>query len=337
MRCSLSSVVLIVLCALAAGAQARAEVRIEQTTYRGWSDAYRLSNGTVEVVVVPAVGRVMRYGFVGGTNVLWENPAVAGKPIALGTWPNVGGDKVWPWPQSEWPQRTGRSWPPPSGADQAAQGAEVVGPGALRLTSPVVSGYGVRVVRDIQLAPAGTQVTISSRLVKVRTGAAFPVAVWSIAQLPIPDVLLARLLPGSSLPDGYRGADPAKKEKPWKSLRAENGVLFAERASGWAAKIFIDADLLVAVKDDLLFTLRSQTAHLPPSAFVPGDRAQIYSHADKSALPPDVPPYIELELTSPLQTLEKGEEVTLRAVWELQRLDKAQQDPAAVGALVRTL
>src|SRR6476469_4272438 len=123
-------------------------VSSEKTAYQGWPEAYRLSNVKVEVVVVPAVGRIMRYGPVGGANLLWENPKLAGHPASPGKeWANFGGDKVWPWPQDDWPQRAGRAWPPPVAADQAAFTVEPRGD-SLRMTSPLIEGYGARIVRD---------------------------------------------------------------------------------------------------------------------------------------------------------------------------------------------
>jgi hypothetical protein len=182
--------------ATAAAAAAAAPVTVTRVNYHGWPGAYRLANGTVDLVIVPAVGRILRYGFLGGPNALWENPAVAGKPGQFtGDWNNIGGDKIWPWPQDEWEKRTGRAWPPPPATDQAVHQAFVVKPDTVRLVSPVVAGYGLRIVRDIRLAPTGTQVTITSRFEKIRPGADFPTGVWSITQVPVPDWTLARLVP----------------------------------------------------------------------------------------------------------------------------------------------
>src|SRR5690242_6363420 len=67
---------------------------ISIVNYRGWADSYLLSNGTVEAAVVPAVGRVMQFHFVGKGDVFWENDALKGKSAdASGKeWSNFGGD-----------------------------------------------------------------------------------------------------------------------------------------------------------------------------------------------------------------------------------------------------
>jgi len=56
---------------------------ISTVNYHGWADSFVLSNGTVEAVVVPAVGRVMQFHFVGEGDVLWENTDLQGKPADI--------------------------------------------------------------------------------------------------------------------------------------------------------------------------------------------------------------------------------------------------------------
>ncbi|MDQ2687020.1 MAG: hypothetical protein M3Y28_04050, partial [Armatimonadota bacterium] len=51
--------------ATSALAKSTSPVRVTRETYRGWPGAYRLSNGVVDVVVVPQIGRVMAFQFTG--------------------------------------------------------------------------------------------------------------------------------------------------------------------------------------------------------------------------------------------------------------------------------
>ena len=124
----------------------------EQIDYQTWPDAIRLFNGTAEAVIVPSIGRVMRYGHVGGENLLWENPKLYGQAGAepdAKTWRNFGGEKVWPWPQSDWAKHAGRQWPPPHEVDQRPHAASIVDRSSVRLVSPELPGYGVRVCADV--------------------------------------------------------------------------------------------------------------------------------------------------------------------------------------------
>lgn len=318
----------LVLCLVPARA-ALAAVKIEKVNYKGWTNSYRMNNGTVDVVVVPAVARIMRYGFVGGPNLLWENEKALGKLAKPGDWPNFGGDKAWPWPQSEWPQRIGGDWPPPAASDQSAHTARIVGKDTVRLTSPVVVGYGIRIVRDITLRPTGTQVHIRTRFDKVRDSRGssdVPMGVWVITQVKVPDTLAARLIPGTerTLPQRYK----LLMETPWKALTVENGVLITDRPTDKNAKLGADADILAAAIGDTLFTVRSQTTKLPLSAFTPGERAQLYTNPAPDA-------YVELEFTGPVRKLAPGQSLTLEVIWQARKLRGTQRSPAAVAGLVR--
>src|SRR4051794_8176914 len=84
-----------------------AAATITKTNYHGWPNSYILSNGSVEAIVVPSIGRVMQFKFVGeDSGPFWENRAMDGKhPIpASKEWGNFGGDKTWPSPQDDWPK-----------------------------------------------------------------------------------------------------------------------------------------------------------------------------------------------------------------------------------------
>ena len=50
-----------------------AKITVTKTNYQGWQDSYILSNGQVEAVIVPKVGRVMQFRFKDGENTFWEN------------------------------------------------------------------------------------------------------------------------------------------------------------------------------------------------------------------------------------------------------------------------
>lgn len=326
------AVLLSLVACLFPGRTADAAVRIEKVNYKGWAGSYRMTNGTVEVVIVPAVARIMRYGFVGGPNLLWENPKALGKPAKPGDWPNFGGDKAWPWPQDDWPKHIGKGWPPPAAADQMPHAAFVLGD-TVRLASRPLTEYGITIVRDITLSPTGTQVRIRTRFEKSKLrhkdapGAqSMPVSVWVITQVKVPQTLAARLIPGTEmkLPPRYK----LLMENPWQSIKVDRGVLLAERPAERNAKLGTDADLLAAAIGDTLFTVRSRTTHLPLSAFVPGERAQLYTNPAPDA-------YVELEFTGPVKKLAPGQSLTLEVIWQARRLTRTQRSAAAVADLVR--
>jgi hypothetical protein len=285
---------------------------VASITYNGWQDALRLSNGIVELVIVPSVGgRIMRYGFMGGPNVLWENKAVAGKPIKLGDWANTGGDKVWVWPQDDWPNRMPNAWPPPAALDQAPHQADILDTHTVRLTSGPVIGWGLRCLRTIQLAPKSAQVTLTSTLRKEREGAAFPLGAWAVTQVPTAPQFWAR-----------KGSGP---------------LITHTRDPKNSTKAFYDADMLASVQDEILFSVRRLPA--PDNAGLayapPTDQAQIYCNADDPWFAQNgMTSYTELELTSPLKTLKRSETITLVTRYQLDKINPKRPIVPQIQAII---
>src|ERR1035441_3121382 len=87
---------------------ASAAVEIEKTSYQGWPNCYRISNGVVEAIVTGDVGpRVIRYGFVGGQNLFKEFKEQLGKSGEK-EWQERGGGR-----RGEGPQKSRKSYSPP--------------------------------------------------------------------------------------------------------------------------------------------------------------------------------------------------------------------------------
>jgi len=77
------------------------EVSIEKVNYKGWSNAYKMTNGTVELIAVADVGpRILHFGMVGKENILYVDPNTAG---ATGgdEWKGYGGHRLWIAPEHE--------------------------------------------------------------------------------------------------------------------------------------------------------------------------------------------------------------------------------------------
>jgi hypothetical protein len=310
-------------------------VTTERVTYKGWDNALRMTNGTVEVVVVPQIGgRVMRYGFVGRENLLWENPTQAGKPIPFGEWTNAGGDKTWLWPQDDWGKLLPQAWPPPVAADQAPHTATVVGGDTVRLTSGRIFPWGVRIVRDLRLSPVGTHVFSTTRLVRELPGQSPECAAWTITQVAAASTVYARLLPSASQLTNHINS---MSDKPFHAITRTGNVLRVERDPSHSAKIGTEADLLATVQNNTLFIVRFSSPAVDNAfaTYQKGERAQIYNQPDDAnALKMGITPYIELEMTSPRRVLKQGESITLTQVWQLQELVPGERTTEAIADLL---
>src|SRR5512135_2850813 len=74
-------------------------VKIEKTSYKGWPNCYRISNGAVELVITSDIGpRIMRYGFPGGANFFKEFSETLGKS-GEPAWVPRGGHRIWAAPE----------------------------------------------------------------------------------------------------------------------------------------------------------------------------------------------------------------------------------------------
>src|SRR5262245_37572244 len=106
----------------------RGEVKVEKVAYLNLHNCYKLSNGTVEVIVTTDVGpRIIRYAMAGGENILAELPEASVK-TELGEWKPYGGHRLW-----HAPEAMPRSYSPDNSPIEFKQ----EGTNAVRLTQPV--------------------------------------------------------------------------------------------------------------------------------------------------------------------------------------------------------
>lgn len=72
---------------------------MEKVNYGGWPNCIQLSNGKIDLIATTDVGpRIIRFGFVGGANLLKENPDQLGKTGGA-KWVAYGGHRLWHAPE----------------------------------------------------------------------------------------------------------------------------------------------------------------------------------------------------------------------------------------------
>lgn len=320
----------------------------ERIGWHGW-DAWRLRNDSVEVIVVPAIARVMRYGPTGtgdAGNVLWTNPRVAGELPRADGWQNFGGDKAWPWPQADWADLFGSTWPPPAPFEGVAWKGEVVD-NVLRLIGPPAPTYGIRPVRTVVLDPEGSGLTVTTTFEPIReTPVARPdgdlavpadAGAWHITQVPRRDTTLVAVAPyGRRAAPKWLG-DPADADRLEEFVRPlGDNAHSATPLADVGGKAGFDATVLAAgltrANRPLAFVQRLVSA--TGSRYLePTDAAQIFSMADDAGGAGAVPGWSELEFTAPIGGTSK-----LVVRWLLEEVEpETVADPAQLARTARQL
>ncbi len=289
-------------------------VSVQRVRYHGWSDSIIISNGRVEAVVVPSIGRVMQFRFVGEEGVFWENEELMGKSPEPESkeWGNFGGDKAWPAPQADWPRITKRAWPPPVAFDSLPVVASV-NDASIELLSPVDPAYGIRTRRRIHLDPQKAVMKITTTFEKV-AGNPQRVSVWVVTQVRDPLGVYVPVPQTSIYPAGYNKQSP---ELP-QGLRVKDGLLSVVRDRQASHKIGSDAGTLIWV--GAIHVLRIDSPRIDKAEYPDGGSSvEVYTNKDPQA-------YVELEMLGPLRHVRIGDRIEQTITYTLLR--RTEKDPA---------
>jgi hypothetical protein len=275
-------------------------------------DAYRLSDGRSEAVVVPALsGRVMWFGLKGRFNFLWNAPT---EIIGGGGFKNWGGDKTFVGPHEAWEQFAAALWPPQPGWDGPAHEAEIAGD-KLRVSGPLWPGFGTRINRAFSFNDKG-EFVIEQMLEKTE-GETVRVAAWQVTQCVTPDAVFFRINPESQYKNGVFWFGRPHSEV---DATPVSPSLFRIRPQpGRGYKIGADSPqpAIAAVKDGIAFVQRAprEKGPYPDGASEAGFPVEFYNHGE-----PGTKHYVELELLSPLRYLRSGDTLRFTARWSLHGL-----------------
>jgi len=143
---------------------------VERFSYRGWNNAYKLSNGVVELIVTADVGpRIVFYGFRGGENLLHEVEEDAGN-LGGPEFRLYGGHRLWVSPEVE------RTYYPDNTPVTVSQHGNATRFTAQREEQPP----GTDLQKEVEIEPAetGTQVRITHRIRNHETRST-TLAAWS--------------------------------------------------------------------------------------------------------------------------------------------------------------
>lgn len=290
---------------------------------------YRLEDEDVVLTFLPAVGGRLLSAQVGGTELLWRNPAYfdddlrAVRPRAswtrddgtFATWANVGGSKTWPAPQG-WDSE--QEWPGPPGSplDNGAWTIDFDDASAVHLASADDPRTGLSIRKCFALQ-GGRRFTESITFTNT-SDAAVTWAVWEVAQVLGHQTGTVRVWTNDDMIvnlGDYHGSlewshDDGRAELPMQDVVAKRGFPSAagtieyDRGDGYGVRI----DFPI-VEDEVY-----------PDA---GSRAEVWLQAPMAhpieildGLHPDAL-LAELEVLSPLTSLAPGEAIDFCVTWEL--------------------
>ena len=306
-------------------------VNVKVIEYRGWGESVELTNDTVRVVVVPAIGRIMHYGFIDGQNVLYENPALFGRTLQDGPleengepiWAMFGGDRIWPTEEGNFVTINGHKRPPDHWLDGLGWKAEIISNGVI-ITSQVSDYCGAMVSRKIQLAPAGTKVTISQRMEKKKAGLKnhlepMPLTIWNISQVAGAELNLLSLNDKSCFDQKvlfYKWDDIDNLAHNNFTIENDIGVFVTDPVR--PQKVGGDCPTWIA-------GIVGQTVMAESFRF---DPKQTYPDGGTTASIFTCPEFSELECMSPLKELKVGESIEHEIIWQLFQLPAEITEPS---------
>lgn len=173
------------------------EVRVEKIEYAGWSNCYRISNGSVQLVVTGDVGpRVLHYGSIGGQNLFKEFPDQLGRR-GEATFQARGGHRLW-----KAPEDLATTW----AADNDSVEIHVHSDG-LSAVAPVEPASGLQKEITIRLASSGSDVTLTHRITNCSTHDQ-TFAPWTLTVMAPGGIAVAGLPPRAEYPENLQPTNP---------------------------------------------------------------------------------------------------------------------------------
>lgn len=176
---------------------ATAAVRVEKTEYKGWTNCYRVSNGEVELIVTGDVGpRIIRFGFIGGQNLLKEFPEQLGK-ASEEKFQLRGGDRIW-----KAPEDSVATWAPDNVPVEIT-----VTPTGLVARAPVEPLTKLQKEIEVSLSDSGAQVTVTHRITN-RSLFAVEFSPWALTMMAQGGVAITGFPPRGRHPINLEATNP---------------------------------------------------------------------------------------------------------------------------------
>lgn len=310
----------VVWCVFISGAPLYAEnsipvAPIKSIQWNGWTNAIRLNNKHVDVILVPETGRLTHFSLQKEESLLRLDAGLAGKtPDTPEHFFNAGGDWLWPVSQAKWADfsKNKSDWPPPAvmadaGWDASAWKASDGAQYAL-LTRTYGEPLNIKASRLFQLEPQSAVLKIRQTIERIAPSD-IPVTLWNVSQVALADDIIFPVRDDSAFKKGVRalmGRVPGKE----RLLRCDAAALYRV-TPGSETKLGVDAALpwVAAIRGNNALIEFAENPSISGATYPDGGcSVEIYSNHGLG--------YTEIEILSPEVLLEQGNilENTLRLV-----------------------
>ena len=305
----------------AARAEAGQEgVTIMKTSYKGWPNCYRVTNGTIELIATEDVGpRIIRLGFVGGDNMFGEMDDQVGK-TGGDEWRIYGGHRLWHSPEAK-----PRSYFPDNFPIEVKEG-----PNSLTLIQPAEITTGIRKTIEVTMQPDRNQVVVVHRLhndnlwpVELAPWALSVMAKTGLAIIPQPAPVAHEqaLLPARPLAQ-WTYTDMSDPRWRWGAkyitLRQDPGIAAPQKIGVGNHENWIAC----AVKDNLFVKTFQYRQGVTYPDF--GCTVEVFTNAD----------ILEVETLGPMTRLAPGQTAEYTENWFLFKGVSVANDDASMDAVV---
>lgn len=319
---------------------------LSRREYAGWNTIC-LSNGLVEIFVVPEIGGRIIQLRSGGKDLFYVNPRHQGRiyepreNCASAGWKNYGGSKAWPAPQG-WEREDQWPGPPDPILDGGAYDLRIVEDSrervALHLESQPDAYTGLTFSREIQLCENVSAVQLR-QMMRNSSSRRVRWSIWQVTQQATDSELLV-YAPASRHRQMF-GDEPYEQA----ALDLESGLWklgYCNQVAKFAVEV--QQGWLAAVRPRERIALLEEFQILPDRPYPDGAPAEFWVNgAGTFTLPSgrinmeDDPngcdPYIETEILSPLIELAPGEEYSFPIIWRL--LSSPALTASKIPAIIR--
>lgn len=297
------------------------------TEYKNWK-VCKLENRWIRLYAAPQLGGRLIQLEMNGHEFFFVNPLLAGKepgPTRIGEngeWMNFGGEKIWPAPQG-WDSSDQWPGPPDPILDSGEYTTELDENNRswLKLTSPIDKYTDLQVIKEVSVSKSRAEVIITIIFKNIGNTLKYW-SIWPVLQMDTPTdredqyQILCPANPESRFVNGYKVMH-GLVNNPQYSLNEHGniqvnyhylaGKIGMDTNAGWAAfndkttgKVFI---VMFPYEKDKIYPDNTSFQVWTAGRGMVYSRNGIHQHADDEV---QNPPYMEMELLSPLQEIVPG-------------------------------